>query len=282
MSNSADFQTTEQQREAAGDSTERRAGAGPLLLCLDTATEKRSAAVFRGRTQLALVSNDLRAGGASSVLRDVDEALRAAGVPLREIELFAACTGPGSFTGLRSGLATVKALSQTPRRPVVGVPTLHAVALQAGTSARLYALLPAGRGEVFAQLLSVGEDGRVSELEEPLHVPPSRLLERARALGGGLKWAGSGAFKYLGQIEEAAREAGLSFVQDDVRDDGGRAPAQADEWVFTQTHEVLAPSVAALALSHFLEGRAASAEHLRAIYVRPSDAELNERCHEQG
>lgn len=274
MSNRTNFQTPLRQEEAADDSRE----AGPLLLCLDTATEKRSVAVFRGVEQLALRARDLRTEGASGVLRDVDEALRDAGVALREIELFAACTGPGSFTGLRSGLATVRALSKTLGKPAVGVPTLHAVALQARPSERLFALLPAGRGEVFAQLLSVSEGGEVCELGEPLHLPPAKLLSRAKVLGGGLKWAGGGALKYLEQIEEAARDAGLSFVRraEEFSEPGGRV------WAFAHTPEVLAPSVAALALERFRGGGALKTEDLRAIYVRPSDAELNERCHEQG
>lgn len=278
MSNRANFHTPERHTETADDSPDARAEASPLLLCLDTATEKRSVAVFRGVEQLALRARDLRADGASGVLRDVDEALRESGVTLREIELFAACTGPGSFTGLRSGLATVKALAKTLGRPAHGVPTLHAVALRAGPAKRLYALLPAGRGEVFAQLLSSAEDGRVSELGEPLHLPPQRLLERAKAAGGGLKWAGGGAFKYLEQIEEAARQAGLSFER---RAEDCPEPAE-NEWVFAHTPEVLAPCVAALALRRFRGAGAAQTEDLRAIYVRPSDAELNERCQEQG
>jgi hypothetical protein len=52
--------------------------------------------------------------------------------------------------------------------------------------------------------------------------------------------------------------------------------------VFAPTPGVLAPCVAALALSLFRGGADAGAEQLRAIYVRPSDAELNERCREQG
>src|SRR5687767_6109027 len=146
MSNRTDFHTSGRHTETADDSREARADAGPLLLSLDTATEERSAAVFRGAVRLALRSNELRAGGAAGVLGDVDGVLREARVSLREIELFAACTGPGSFTGLRSGLATIKALSRTLRKPAVGVPTLHAVAHGARPAGRLYALLPAGRG----------------------------------------------------------------------------------------------------------------------------------------
>ncbi|MBA3243531.1 MAG: tRNA (adenosine(37)-N6)-threonylcarbamoyltransferase complex dimerization subunit type 1 TsaB [Acidobacteria bacterium] len=258
---------------------ERSVHGGTLMLCLDTATEKRSIAVVRGSTLLALRAGELREAGASSILRDLDETLHAAGVGLREIELLAACTGPGSFTGLRSGLATVKALAASLRKPLVGVPTLHAIAYEARPAGRLVVMLPAGRGEVFAQLLRVGEEGFVEELGEAIHVSPSKLVESALNLGGGLKWAGSGAAKYLEQIVEATRAAGLSFAL--TSNEEGREPLEG-EWLFEQTTDVLVQGVAALALSSWRAGAATSAELLRAIYVRPSDAELNERCHEPG
>lgn len=282
MSNSTTFKDSENRtvtEGVVGDERGVRARAGTLMLCLDTATEKRSIAVVRESSPLALRTGELREAGAAGILRDLDEVLRAAGVGLRDIELLAACTGPGSFTGLRSGLATVKALAASLRKPVVGVPTLHAIAYQARPAGRLVVMLPAGRGEVFAQLLRVGEEGRVEELGEAVHVSPAKLLESALSLGGGLKWVGSGAAKYFEQIAGAARAAGLSFAE--TSSDEGRGPLEG-EWVFEQTEDVLAHGVAALALSCWRAGAETSAELLRAIYVRPSDAELNERCHEPG
>jgi tRNA threonylcarbamoyladenosine biosynthesis protein TsaB len=278
MSNSITFQDSANRSAFEEASREERAGARTLMLSVDTATETRSVAVVRGGELLAERSQKLREAGASSILRDIDEVLRAAGIGLRELELLAACTGPGSFTGLRSGLATLKALSKTLGKPVVGVPTLHAVAYHARPSARLVAMLPAGRGEVFAQLLSVSEDGLVRELGEAVHVSPSRLLEDARALGGGLRWAGGGALKYLSEIEEAARAEGFSFTKTSER---VGEPSEG-EWQFAPVKDALAHGLAALALSSYRAGAETGAERLRAIYVRPSDAELNERCHEQG
>ncbi|MCA1635894.1 MAG: tRNA (adenosine(37)-N6)-threonylcarbamoyltransferase complex dimerization subunit type 1 TsaB [Acidobacteria bacterium] len=281
MSNSTTFKDSAKPtmtERAGGEERSLRARAGTLMLCLDTATEMRSVAVVRGSTPLSLCAGSLHESGASSILSDLDEALRAAGTGLREIELLGVCTGPGSFTGLRAGLATVKALAASLRKPVVGVPTLHAIAYHARPAARLVAMLPAGRGEVFAQLLRVGEQGDVEELGAAVHLSPAKLLESALSLGGGLKWAGGGAAKYLEQIGEAARAAGRALSQISAE---RREPAEG-EWLFEQTPEVLAHGVAALALSSWQAGSATSAEHLRAIYVRPSDAELNERCHEPG
>ena len=248
-----------------------RTRGGLLTLGVETATEKRSAAVARGVELLAERLSELREGGtASSVLEEIDRALADARVRLEEIELFAVARGPGSFTGLRSGLATLKALAMTLGRPLVGVPTLHALAHAARPAERLVALIPAGRGEVFAQLLGVEEAGVVRELSGPSHVAPARLLESLEGLGGGVKWVGGGAFKYVELIREAASASGLKLVE---TADSAASPAR-DEWLLAHTHAGLAVDVASLGQSNYLGGGAGVADEVRALYVRPSDAEI--------
>src|SRR5919202_1006228 len=100
---------------------------GLLTLGVDTSTERRSVALLRGGRVLAESSSGLREGGSANLLADIDRVLASAGVRLKEVELYAAAVGPGSFTGLRSGLATVKGLALTTGRPAVGVQTLHAL-----------------------------------------------------------------------------------------------------------------------------------------------------------
>lgn len=253
-------------------------GGGPLTLAVDTATERRGVVLMRGPVVLAARTSELREAGASSVLAEIDEVLRRAGHAVGEVELFAAASGPGSFTGLRAGIATLKALSVTLGRTAVGVPTLHAVAYAARPAETLAALIPAGRGELFAQFLSVDEGGNVRELSPPSHLPPARLFERAAEFGGRLKWAGGGAHKYVEAIREAARARGFDFVEDGG--EGSEAPHHA--WALAPAADNLALSVARLAQA--LAGRADSpaARELRPLYVRPSDAELNERCQQPG
>jgi tRNA threonylcarbamoyladenosine biosynthesis protein TsaB len=263
-------------REGVGDAPPPPGAATPVVLAVDTATGRRGVALLRDGHVIAERSAELREAGAASVLAEIDEVLRAAGVPVGEVGLFAAAVGPGSFTGLRAGIATLKALAVTLGRPAVGVPTLHAVAYAARPAGRLAALIPAGRGEVFAQFLSVNEDGEVRELTPPAHLPPARLFERASEFGGGLKWAGEGSHKYLEAIGEAARARGLAFVEGR----GGEAPPGA--WALAPEAESLARDVALLALARWRRGAAAGARELRALYVRPSDAELHEQCQQPG
>jgi hypothetical protein len=131
-------------------------------------------------------------------------------------------------------------------------------------------LIPAGRGEVFAQHLSLREDGGVFEHGPPTHVAPGELIESVRPLGGRVTWAGEGAQKYRALIEEAAGAEGVRVVGEDAGavDAGGRV------WVIEPCAGALAKNVAALALSNYDPSENFAVENLRALYVRPADAKI--------
>ena len=241
-----------------------------LTLSVETATERRSVAVLRGASVLSLCERELRDGGGAAVLADIDRALSEASVRVADVELFAAALGPGSFTGLCAGLATVKALAATLDKPAVGVPTLHALAHAALPARKLCALLPAGRGEVFAQLLRVSHGGEVEELSAPEHLPPARLLERISE--GGVKFAGGGAHKFEVLLRERADALGLNFIELANTYEEPRG----SEWALAPQVLSLAADVGALALYRYEAGERGGADELCALYVRPSDAELNE------
>ncbi|HKY41958.1 MAG TPA: tRNA (adenosine(37)-N6)-threonylcarbamoyltransferase complex dimerization subunit type 1 TsaB, partial [Pyrinomonadaceae bacterium] len=164
----------------------------PLILSVETATLAGSVALSRGEEIVAALAGNSGISHSNTLLSDIDKLLHEAQVELSEVDLFAVATGPGSFTGLRIGIATVKGLAATLDRPCAGVPTLHAVALSAGASERSVALLPAGRGEVFAQLFSVTKDGLVTELDKATHISPQRLLLEYGSLET-VVWCGEGA-----------------------------------------------------------------------------------------
>ncbi|MDQ1558275.1 MAG: tRNA threonylcarbamoyladenosine biosynthesis protein TsaB [Pyrinomonadaceae bacterium] len=288
MSNLRSESETTRPRDAHADAGPTASPDAPLILSLDTATEVRSVAVVRGARVLACTRGRVLRENSARVLHDVEEALTASGVKLAEVELFAAATGPGSFTGLRSGLATVKAFASTLNRRVVGVPTLHAVAYACGAAARVVACLPAGRGELFAQLLSVDDAGAVRELSAPSHLNPSALFEKAANWGGDLKWAGTGAHAHAGALREFAAGKGISWRDVEARavESGAEGEVSAVEsdaedevsWTLAPPSESYAEEIAALGLMSYLKGDTSAAEDLQALYVRLSDAELNERC----
>ncbi|HEV2705959.1 MAG TPA: tRNA (adenosine(37)-N6)-threonylcarbamoyltransferase complex dimerization subunit type 1 TsaB [Pyrinomonadaceae bacterium] len=282
MSNESNQSAPDAPVDNSATSARTRADAAEtLVLSLDTATANRSVAVVRGERTLALVCGDLRESHSANVLADVDKALQQASVKIADVELFAAACGPGSFTGLRAGLATVKAFAATLQQPVVGVPTLHALAYAARPASRLWALIPAGRGEVFAQLLSVDSEGHIEELSEGIHVPPAALIEHEQLRCETVKWVGGGAHAAASLILEGARACACTFVEEAKEDSSEAAATGGAVWTLARPVENLAPAVAALALRTMEARTPMRAEDLQAIYIRASDAELNERWRAQ-
>jgi tRNA threonylcarbamoyladenosine biosynthesis protein TsaB len=250
----------------------------PLILSIETATRAGSLSLMRGRTSLATREGDAARSHSTDLLDLIKSILEEAGCRLREVDVFAVASGPGSFTGLRIGVATAKSLASTLERRVVGVPTLEAVALAAGVGEHVCALLPAGRGELFAQSFRVDDSPpSVKALGEAAHVAPDTLLERLRRTRK-IAWAGEGALVQREKIYDYARQEQIPFYEG-ASDKAGESN---DGWRLIKPVENLASYVGLLAFNRYGLGETLGPEELRAIYVRPSDAELKENVEPRG
>lgn len=234
-----------------------RVSSEPLILAIDCCTRAGSVCLARGDKVLASAIGDENSSHSTDLIDNVNRILNQADAKLSEVDLFAATVGPGSFTGLRIGLATVKGFAVSTGKPCAGVSTLATIALGAGASARTVSILPAGRGEVYAQMFSVAE-GRVQALDTESHSDPRRLVEMYGSAS--ITFAGEGALRVFETLRESA-------------------PARSDgkDWTLAKQTEPLAHAVAALARADYRRGIIINADELRANYVRPSDAEINER-----
>ena len=122
-----------------------------LILAFDTTSEEGGVGIFRDAECLASIPNQGQANQYSITLFTmVEEALAQAHVELREIDLYAAANGPGSFTGIRVGLAAALAWGKVFDRPIRGVSVLEAMAKKVPlTSDWVFSILDARRGEFF-------------------------------------------------------------------------------------------------------------------------------------
>jgi tRNA threonylcarbamoyl adenosine modification protein YeaZ len=248
-----------------------------IILSLETATIGGSVFVGRGMLQLASRTGDPLVSHSTSLLRDINDSLEEAGLSLRDVDIFACASGPGSFTGLRIGIATLKALSSTLERPAAGIPTLKAVAHAAGPSKTTVALLPAGRGELFAQMFSVSNDRTVTELDSAAHLSPQRLMNKYETFRE-LIWAGPGAHQQRDFLAQYATRIGIAFREHTLDIASDPSQTVTNTWRLAARESNLAAHVAALALQLFERGEVQSAQSIQAIYVRPSDAELSQQC----
>lgn len=178
------------------------------------------------------------------MIRDL---VRGLGIGLREVEGFGVATGPGSFSGIRVGLATVKGMALALSRPVAGIPSLEILAWEA-----------LKEGEIGAPVI----DARRGQVYTALYRRDARSLEQIRAP----QVTGPDEFTAL-----------VSYVHDQVIICGDRT---VDRLVCTEKNlsrspvETPSPSVCALLAQRRIQsGQAAGVHSVAPLYVRRSDAE---------
>lgn len=180
-----------------------------LLLALDASTDHLGAAVVRGAAVLSEHRVRVPGGHAEAVLGVVEEVLARAGVALPALEAFAVTVGPGSFTGLRVAVATVKGLALPGGEPVAPVSTLRSLEATARehlpaehSGGAVAAVLDARRGELYgAAFAASGEElvpeGLYRPAELAARLPAEALVagegaDAVVAAGGGAGLATSG------------------------------------------------------------------------------------------
>jgi tRNA threonylcarbamoyladenosine biosynthesis protein TsaB len=140
----------------------------PLILAVDTTHEHGSLALTRGSKLLEELPLHAPHGYGDVLYSSLAAILGRQGVQVADVDLFAAASGPGSFTGVRVGLACVKGLAMAAGRPAVAVSNLAALA-QFGSTPLRAPILDARRGDIYAALYD--HAGRVVVPEQVTKLP---------------------------------------------------------------------------------------------------------------
>jgi tRNA threonylcarbamoyladenosine biosynthesis protein TsaB len=159
-----------------------------IVLGLDTALPACSAALVQDGAVLASMSEPMMRGHQERLAPMVAELM--AGTPMSALGRIAVTVGPGSFTGLRVGLAFAKAMALALDRPCVGVGALHALAATARTQGMVAAAIDAKRGQVYLQIFT---DGVAVSAPGAFDLAEAGARLADLAGGGGLTLIGSGA-----------------------------------------------------------------------------------------
>jgi tRNA threonylcarbamoyladenosine biosynthesis protein TsaB len=215
-----------------------------LVLALDTTTRSGSCAVVRDGVVIREQRSDADRPHATRLPADLMMLLAQCDLHLRDIDAFAVATGPGSFTGLRIGIATMQGLAFASGQPLLGVSTLDALAVMAG-GGQVATWVDAWRGEVYAAVYKAGV-----ATAEPVVAHPAVLL---RELSGPTTFIGDGAESYRALIAEDG--AGHFRVHE-------------------SPHPALAGTIGRLAGTRAHAGDLPDPDAIRPIYVRRPDVEV--------
>jgi tRNA threonylcarbamoyladenosine biosynthesis protein TsaB len=174
-----------------------------LVLALDASHQRGSVAVCRGEGVLGEILFDASDTHSATLLPSVDACLASAKVALSDVELIAVVYGPGSFTGLRIALATVKAFAAVKRIPVVPVESCAVLAAAFPYASHpVLPLIDARRGEVYGALYDAG-GASPREIARPFSAKPEmlgRFLE-TQSIRGPLILCGTGMLHHRAVLE---------------------------------------------------------------------------------
>lgn len=220
------------------------------VLALDTTTRAGSLALADDGRVLLERAGDAGRSQAERFPTEIVDALSEVGWSTTDVDLFAVAAGPGSFTGIRIGIATIQGLAFVHGKPIAPVSALDALAAAAVAAvpdvARLGVWMDAHRREVFSALYEVSA-GAVRQIEQPTSGVPTEILEQWTAVGLPTVICGDGAMTY-----RSALPAGVEAL----------APPP------------LASYIARLAFEVAARDATVSPAALQPVYVRRPDVEL--------
>lgn len=250
-------------------------GSGKILLALETSGKSGSVAVLRTASGVCLCSTEQLAsdsGSAKTLAPAIERLLAKESIDIQSLDAIALLTGPGSFTGLRVGVATAKALAYALQIPVVEVDTLDTIAWQClDTRSSIFAVFDAYRGQVFCAEFET--KGRPASQEihrftkksptEILDIDP--LLERASRSGSSasISFCGPGCSRIKKHLDEISVDHRADRTQwlDRI------------EWLDGPETYPVAESVARLGYVKFMDGECTDAFRVQPRYYRESAAE---------
>ena len=222
------------------------------VLGIDTSSQTGTVAVLEGDTVLAEVAVTSTQTHARRLMSAVDATLEMAGLTIAGCEGFAVTTGPGSFTGLRIGISTIKGLGFATKKPVTGVSTLDALAYQFPSFPHLVCpVLDARKGQIYTSLCECDGYMKWKRLVDDCATEPRQWLKQIQRL---CLFVGDGATVY----GELIRETLGSFAY--------FAPPYLNK--------VRASVVAYIGMRQILNGQIADVARLVPHYIRKSDAEI--------
>lgn len=167
-----------------------------LVLGIDSSTPVASAAIVSAEGLTGEITLNIGLTHSEQLLPMIDELFHQTRLALEDMEGIAVAGGPGSFTGLRIGMATAKGLAQGRNIPLVSVPTLEALAApHAGLSGLISPVLNARRQEVYAALFR-SRQGRLERLAEDCAVSPAKWIDLLNKYTEPVLFIGDGALVF--------------------------------------------------------------------------------------
>lgn len=232
------------------------------ILAVDSSGLVASVAIVEDDTLVAEYTINYKKTHSQTLLPMLDEIVKMTETDLGSVDAIAVAKGPGSFTGLRIGAATVKGLALTLEKPVIGIPTVEGLAMNLyGADALICPLMDARRNQVYTGIYQFC-DGELTVLEDQMAVGIDQIIQMLNERNQSVIFLGDGVSVYREVIEKNLTVP-FSF-----------APAHQNNQ--------RAGAVGVRAMSYYKQGKTESADDFVPEYLRLSQAERERLKRENG
>lgn len=224
-----------------------------IILALESSGLVASAALVSEDKLIGEYTTNFKKTHSQTLLPMMDALLKMTGIDISQIDAFAVSGGPGSFTGLRIGSATVKGLAMATGKPVINVPTLEGLACNFfGTDSLICPLMDARRNQTYTGIYAFEGDELIC-LSQQKAVKIEEILEEVNALGRKVIFLGDGVPVFKKKIEEIVTVP----------------------WQLAPPHLAAqrAGAVGVRAITYYKEGKTETAAQHKPEYLRLSQAE---------
>lgn len=234
------------------------------ILAIDTSSKNAAVAILENQDTIIELNNDDEKTHSQKLMPMIDDAFKKSDLSLDDIDLISCCLGPGSFTGVRIGIATAKAFADSKNIPTVGVSSLEALAYNLNQDGLICSLINANNGNVYAGLFEIVEGKTLKskldflalkDLNGDISLSFLRdFIEIDSELYSNIYFVGDGAILYKDLIEK------LIFKNYDI----------------TVVEEQLSTgiSIGKIGYTNYKNGNYGDSSFLSPIYLRKSQAEL--------
>lgn len=250
------------------------AQAAPVILAVDTSATRPGLAIARGPELLATLLSSRVAPHSRTLFDNLQLLLEQALLEVSDIEVFAVVTGPGSFTGLRVGMAALQGLAAAHRRPLCGLDLFDLQSRALRCAATVLLLVDAGRGELYTGLRRLTSAGEVVKVGHELYgrpeaVIPATLDQLDPADRQTLLITGDGVERAQATLDQLSRHCAVPLTPVVFA-----APASPG-WQIVTPGGVVAVQLAQAVWQLLRNQPPALLPGCHPFYIRPSDAEIN-------
>ena len=184
------------------------------ILSIDTSSNICSVSILEDTNIIAQIHLNNGKTHSENLMTLIQQALQEANITLQGIQLLACCKGPGSFTGIRIGIATINAMAEVLKIPVIGVSSLQALAYNENFAGTTVALIDARNNQVYAGVFDENHNPKADYLAEDI----DEVIQKLQNENGPILFIGDGAILHnekltkMGIISDKNEQTSVSIA----------------------------------------------------------------------